>query len=90
MRLCGHAMIRMSQRGFRTRDVDLFLECGTKVSDGYFLRDRDVTTAILQRQKEIERLERLRGKVLIADGDTVVTAYKPSRKRERRLLKERL
>ena len=89
MQLCEHAMIRMNQRGMRTRDVDLFLECGTKISDGYFLRDRDVTTAVLQRRKEIERLEKLRGKVLITDGNTVVTAYKPSRKRERRLLNKR-
>ncbi len=69
MRLCEHAMIRMSQRGFRTRDVDLFLECGTKVSDAIRAVSLAGEELMLEAAAVKELGESLSGRLLLSGDD---------------------
>ena len=74
-----HAETRMQQRGIRSGDVTLILECGTQIDDEtWLMRDRDVKREIECRKREIRVLERLACKKVVMRGEQVITAY-PSR-----------
>lgn len=84
--LTSHAMQRLRQRGFFNQDVQLVMRFGTEIPDGIMLRDKDVQTVVQDLKRLIERLHRLSGVCVIAEGATVVTCYRPDRRRERRFL----
>ena len=72
----SHAETRMRQRGIRSRDVMLILECGTQIDDEtWFMRDRDVRREIERRKREIQALGRLKSKKVVMRGEHIVTAY---------------
>ena len=74
-----HAETRMQQRGIRSGDVTLILECGTQIDDEtWLMRNRDVRREIECRKREIQALERLAHKKLIVRDRHVITVY-PSR-----------
>ena len=74
----NHARARMQQRGLRERDVELIVDCGTRVSeDAYILRRQDVDREIELPRREIQTLSRLRGRKVVVAADTVVTGYHP-------------
>ena len=74
-----HAETRMRQRGMRSGDIPLILECGTRVDDEtWLMRHRDVRREIERRKLEIQTLERLESKKVVMRGEHVVTVY-PSR-----------
>lgn len=87
MRFSGHAIKRLRQRGMRPADVEVIVAYGTPVRDGYLLRARDVNGVILELKEMIRALERLRKRVVIAEGQTVVTTYPASRQKQRTLLR---
>lgn len=71
-----HAETRMRQRGIRSEDVVLILECGTQIDDEtWFMRDRDIRREIERRKREIQALGRLKSKKVVMRGEQVVTAY---------------
>jgi hypothetical protein len=84
----GHAATRMAQRSIRFRDVDLIAIVGTKVDDGYLVRERDYQVAERAIKKVLERIWRLRGKRLVVADGRVVTAFHASRRQQRRLLRD--
>ncbi|EWY36277.1 hypothetical protein N825_28820 [Skermanella stibiiresistens SB22] len=84
--LTDHARVRMNQRAFRGTDLDLILTVGTTTRDGVLLRAQDVQRAIEIRKREIARLQRLAGAYVVVAGEKVVTAYRPSRRRQSRVL----
>ena len=83
-----HAQTRMRQRGFRERDIDLIVECGTLMRPGlHVLRDRDVAKEIRASKQRIQTLERLRGSAAVVEQGVIVTCYhatRPARKRSAR------
>ncbi len=89
MNLSFHAQQRLQQRGLSTSDLDLVLMHGTETSDGYYLRRSDVRRAERELRKLINQLNRLSGKYVIVDGDTVITTYHPGKKKQKRILRSR-
>ncbi len=95
MRVTPHAQMRMQQRGLNGGlDVQLFEKYASEFTDGLIMRRKDVVQAIGEIQAEMDslkaekkRLEKIRNKSLITDGDNIVTAYKPSRRRAKRFLR---
>lgn len=86
MEITAHAQKRMQQRGMKTADVELIVNFGTRVPDGYLLRRKDVTEAVSDMKKFMTRLQRLEGRVVITSDGTVVTAYPTGRAKQKRLL----
>ncbi|MDP6929449.1 MAG: hypothetical protein QF412_07090 [Planctomycetota bacterium] len=81
--LSAHAMARVRQRGFKEADIALLGRYGTVTRDGVLLRRQDVVSAVSALKREITQLERLAGTYAVMDGDTVLTVYRPSKKRAR-------
>ena len=79
-----HAETRMQQRGVRSGDVTLIIECGTQIDDEtWLMRDRDVRREIERRRREIQALGRLKSTKVVMRGEQVITAY-PSRPNDRK------
>jgi hypothetical protein len=89
MRITEHAHTRMQQRALHYHDLNLITEFGTEFVDGLVLRDRDVDLAVLTKKREIDRLEKLRGRALILNGENLITTYSPSKKRMKRFMRQR-
>lgn len=71
-----HADVRMNQRGLRKKDVELVIEYGTPITDDRIeLRRQDVHCAISRLRREIQRLEKLRGKIVVCDDALVITCF---------------
>ena len=88
MNLSFHAQQRIQQRGMTETDIDLILAHGTETPDGFYLRDKDARGLERELRKRINQINRLAGKYVVIEGDTVVTAYHPSRKKQKRILKK--
>ena len=74
-----HAETRMRQRGIRSGDIALILECGTQIDDEtWFMRHRDTRREIERCKQKIQTLERLASKKVVMRGGQIVTVY-PSR-----------
>ena len=86
MDLSSHARKRLQQRGMSSPDVEAIVAYGTAVPGGYLLRARDVNEAISDLKGQISMLERLKDRVVIADRQTVITAYPASKRKQKRLL----
>ena len=71
-----HGRTRMQQRGFRERDIEVIVKCGTAIRNGYhLLRNRDVDREIENCKRRIQTLERLRGSVAVVEGGSLITCY---------------
>ena len=88
--ITDHALQRMNQRGYRKRDVDVVLRYGTTIRDAVvFLSRKDAERAILDAKEEIRALERLKGTKLVVETDSIVTLYRPSRRRVKRMFRHK-
>ena len=85
-----HATKRCAQRGVRPDDLDLALRIGTATEDGIYVREADVRTEVAELKRVIVRLERLKGLYIACPDRTVVTVYRPSHRRERRILRNEI
>jgi hypothetical protein len=81
-----HALSRLRQRGLREADLDRLQRHGEEFDDGYLMSNRTIDEHITQLKSEIQRLERLKGVVLIEQDNTLVTVYRSNRRRQRRIL----
>ncbi len=71
-----HFETRMNQRGLRKEDIDILLNIADRIAPDAYLMTNEVTDQeIARRKREIQQLERLRGKKLIVEGKTVITGY---------------
>ena len=78
-----HAEMRMNQRGIRREDFGLLLATADQVaSDAYLMTNEIVDEEIARRRKEIQQLERLRGKKLVVESGTVITGYHSTRRNQ--------
>ena len=85
--LTAHAAMRMAQRGFRRDDIDLVRLLGTEVDDGYLLAERDCAVFVREMKHLIAQVERLCGTRIVADGEVLVTAYRTTPRKSRRLMR---
>src|SRR5262249_52492667 len=84
--LTEHASVRMAQRGVSIPDAELIMLVGTEVSDGYFVRTQDCQHIETQLKHLCDRVRRLQGKRLVVREGRIVTAYRTTRRNQRRLL----
>ena len=84
-----HAKLRAAQRSIPLSHIDLLLLVGTKVDDGYFVRDNECDLLECELRDILKKLRKWRGARLVVQNGAVVTIYKPSRRQERNLLRER-
>jgi hypothetical protein len=83
-----HALIRMAQRGLRIRDAELIELVGSQVEDGFIVLDQDYRQLEADLKRLLEAARRVRGKRLVVAEGHVITAYYPSKRRQRRLLRD--
>jgi len=81
------ALPRMQRRGMSQEDVTLIIRFGTETDKGFLLREKDVAEAERHLKRRIATLRRLAGKLVVADGDTVITAFHATPKQQRRMLR---
>ena len=87
-----HAAARHSQRGFQIGDLDLIMENGTETADGIFIRTKDVARAVNEVKQEmnrrIKKLERLRDTYVVVSEGRIVSIYRPSYRRQKKILRQ--
>jgi hypothetical protein len=64
----------------------LLFDCGTPTAEAVVLTNRDVNERIAAHRRAIAQLERLRGTAAIVEGESVLSVYRPSRRKMRRML----
>ncbi len=84
----NHADCRMRQRGLRKSDFSLVREFGSVTNEGFILRRKDVEAAQCEMKRVISDLERLTGVAVITKDQTVVSCYRPTKLKRKRMLKE--
>lgn len=90
--MTSHAQNRMQQRGLSGEfDLRLFERYASEFADGLIMRKKDVEEAITEIRAEMsrlnmemKRLKKIEAKILIVDGDEVVTTYHPCKRRAKR------
>jgi hypothetical protein len=87
MNITKHAEQRLQQRGLIHSDLDMIIRHGTETKDGYILRRTDVQAIERDLKKLIERFYRLEGKHVVVEREHVITAYHPSKEKERKVLR---
>jgi hypothetical protein len=88
MNITAHAKQRLQQRGLNANDLELIMMHGTETSDGYFLRRANIRVVEQTLKRLIDHLYRLEGKYIVVKGDNVITAYHPSKKKRKRVLRK--
>ncbi len=86
--LSKHALQRMDQRGFRRADVDLIELVGTRVDDGFIVRECDCQEALRAVKRLADDIQRISGARLVVEDGMIRTLYRPRRTKERQLLRE--
>jgi hypothetical protein len=81
-----HGQQRLQQRGLSRSDAEIIMMHGTETRDGYYLRDKDVRASVQELRKQIIKLTDLSGKFVVVKNDTLLTAYHPSKKKQKRIL----
>ena len=89
VRFTNHAYERLAQRGLQVSDVDLILEIGSEVDDGFIVRDKDLQEVERAIKMFMTRVRRLKGKRLVVSEGCLITAFHAKRSEERRLLRTR-
>jgi hypothetical protein len=85
--LTRHAAMRMAQRSIPLKDAELIASIGTEVEGGYFVREKDFQEVEREIKSFLDRCCRMVGKRLIIAEGRIVTAYHPSKKQLRQLLR---
>ena len=88
VQLTRHAVARLAQRAIRYDDLDLIMMIGTEVRDGYIVLERDCQAAERELKCLLNRVRRLNGKRLVAQGGHIVTAYHAGAGTKRRLVRD--
>ena len=86
--LTEHAQTRIRQRGIKESDIDFILDKGSFNSKGYMLTAKDCDGIVQEAKRLIRQANRLKGKFIAADGETVITAFPASRKQQRSFIRD--
>jgi hypothetical protein len=85
IRLSAHALARLTQRGLKFEDLELFTKFGEEVDDGYVISHKAIEHYRGVLKAQMQRLEKLRGAALIESSGQVITLYRADKTRLRRL-----
>jgi len=85
--LTKHAQPRMQQRGLMDQDLELIGRYGHLVDDGILMTTKAVDEALAALKGRMKRLEKLKGRLVITDGNVVITTYRAKPKQIKALLK---
>ena len=85
-----HAVVRLSQRGLSAGDVDLIVLLGSETPDGYLVQDHDCAALEATLKRLLNKVQRLKGKRVVVQGERLVTAYHATPKEQRRLRRRAL
>lgn len=81
-----HAQLRMRQRTVTMKDLSLICTYGEAVDEGYVMTNKAIEDSKHALQgDQLLRVERLRGMAAIVKDGVLVTTYRSSRRRLRRL-----
>jgi hypothetical protein len=80
-----HAEARQRQRGLTRKDLELIQRYGEQVDDGWVLSDRALELARKDIKRTLQRLDHLAGVAVVEKGGTIVTAYRATGRRVKRL-----
>jgi hypothetical protein len=86
--LSRHAEDRARQRGYRESDIELIVDFGTPVHDGYMVTPRDVEAFEAWAKQTAVRMRKLSGSFVSVDQSTITSVYRPAKPKRRRLLDE--
>jgi hypothetical protein len=84
LRLTRHATARIQQRGMKLSDADIIREYGVVIDDGILMTTSAIADASAHLRKTLARLEKLSGRLLITDGEWVITGFKATPRQIRR------
>ncbi|WBQ11044.1 DUF4258 domain-containing protein [Hyphomonadaceae bacterium ML37] len=79
--LTKHARTRLQQRGLKAKDIELIAEYGETIERGLLMTAEAVDEALADLRNKISRLEKLKGRVLITDGEIAITTYRANHKK---------
>jgi hypothetical protein len=86
-KLTDHAALRLAQRALRIDDMELAMMIGTEVEGGIFVRERDSAVAARELVLLAQRIRHMAGLRIVHAGETAVTAYRATRRKQKRLLR---
>lgn len=86
--LSRHAEDRARQRGYQESDLELILDFGTPVHDGYVVTPKDVAAFEAWAKQKAVRMRKLSGSFVSVDQSTITSVYRPAKPKRRRLLDE--
>lgn len=89
VRISNHACQRMAQRGLQITDIDLILQLGSEVDDGFMVLKKDLDGAERSITAVLNRIRKLRSKRLVISDGCLVTAYHADSAKERKIMKAR-
>jgi hypothetical protein len=87
LQITSHALSRMAQRNISMSDVDLIMQIGAEVDDGFLVREKECQLLEQQVKQFLNRVRRLKGKRIVVTDGCLVTAFHADRCEEKRLLR---
>ena len=84
-----HLHTRFQQRGFKERVLDLMVRHATHTSRGYLLTGKDIAEVKREFKRDLNDLRKLQDVFVVADGETLITAYRTNKRQRRGLLESR-
>ena len=86
MHFIYHVERIIRQRGIKDSDIDFILEYGTCKGQRAMITNKDCNIIVTKAKKSIDIANRLCGKQIIMDGDSVITAYHGSSAQQSRFM----
>lgn len=87
-RLTRHASSRMRQRALSADDVSIVRQYGLQTPNGFLMTRKGIAARKAELKRELQRLDKLDGVVVIEDQESIVTVYRASPKRAKKERKE--
>ena len=74
--ITNHCEARMSQRGIKKEDLDFLFSHSTDIGNNrIMLTKKDAIKVIENLKRQITKVERLTDKVIVVEGNDLITAY---------------
>lgn len=82
-----HGSMRASQRNIKECDLEIIMNFGCEVADGYLMLACNCQAAERELKKQLETIRRLKGKRLVIKDGKVVTVFHASEHEVQRILR---
>ena len=78
-----HVRARCQQRGIKESDLSLIAQYGTRTPKGMILTRKDLAREERKRKRLMARLSRLEGVFVATSGESMLTAFRATRRQRR-------